>query len=596
MAFDPTKAQIKLLEEMRKLLAKILEKLAPGTSPTGGQSSGQSAGGTNQTGQQQAQPNLNIGEILSGGLNKILSTAAALMGSKHEQARQQVDDLEKKYGEQEADLLKKVEETKQAMEVFRQAQLDVATASQALERAETERKEKIRQAGGEPADFEDLNESIDDLTEALSEAKEKEKKAETAFEKAKSGTDVGPTEELNKAALAFQQAQEQASEAAKKLSETQASRAAHLENANPSELEELDKLIAREHENVRSTHEALKTLQGRGTYTKAAEEENKSRSKLNDLGKELEEARETHAKTKGFNFGEFTEGLGAAGGKLGDMFGGGHSQTLADALNQGDIPGMMQQGAKVAELIPRAMEGDPSAIFELVKEGFELVKQNMEAIVEHVKGMARAVDKGMTSDKLEDELGAAVDFGKEGAGAFVRAAGGPIAGPIVDMMMQMNPMIKFQEAIVGSIATLRRWNDAVHQANMKFAEFSASMSMVQARAEWRRILLEQERGERRSGSAEYFEQGRFMTEQRMAKWEDGFANAKHLVLGSLNRIGNLIADIIPGVGIAEKLLELWNEMFRRNKGDIFQTPFIELSRREQDKRLRHGNRGPEWRG
>lgn len=508
MAIDTSKSHLSLLKDIKKLLGDILEKIAGG-APTG------EATSTPEEVPEKKQP---FAEILSTDLSNIFSSIGEKLGlTGQQQARQKVSDLEEKYEEQKADLLQKVNETKEAAEIFRQAQLDVATATRELERAEKEREERVstRQAGSDELDA--LDSEVSRLRGAVTEAWK-----------------------------AMQQ---------------------------------------------------IKQEQG-GDYEKAQRRETEARRGLEKTSGQLGDARAEQvlqaSKQGSIDFKKMSEGLSQAGGVASQFgFGGGGTDNLGQALNEGDIGGIFEHGAQIAQNIPLAMEGDPQAILYLVKEGFELVKQNMEAIVEHVKNIGRQADKFMTSDKLEDDLGATFGAAREAGGAMVRGAGGPILGPILDKMIDMHPAVQFADALVKSISTLRRWNDAIHESNMRFAQFSASMSMVQARAEMRRIYLEQERGERRAGTAEYHEQGKIQIDRRMALWEDTFANVKNIVVGTLDRVIDILLDMMPMVTILEKIAEKFNILVGGKKGVGFTTPLDVES--ENEARRRWGNNiPPSW--
>lgn len=113
-------------------------------------------------------------------------------------------------------------------------------------------------------------------------------------------------------------------------------------------------------------------------------------------------------------------------------------------------------------------------------------------------------------------------------------------GTPLDAMNPVSAPIKFIAAIGEGVEKLRDWNDKLHEANMKFAEFSASMARVQAEQQMRDIQLSQERGERRAESAQRLAEARHRLNRNLAPIEDAFANLKNNLtadlLGPLNRL------------------------------------------------------------
>lgn len=109
-------------------------------------------------------------------------------------------------------------------------------------------------------------------------------------------------------------------------------------------------------------------------------------------------------------------------------------------------------------------------------------------------------------------------------------------------------MTKFGAEVLESIDKLRDWSKTLHNTNMQFAEFSASMTAVQARQELFDILLSQERGERRANSAEYLAEGRRQLEPQVAKWEDVADKAKNIIGGLLDKgVARLLEPLEPMV-------------------------------------------------
>lgn len=120
-----------------------------------------------------------------------------------------------------------------------------------------------------------------------------------------------------------------------------------------------------------------------------------------------------------------------------------------------------------------------------------------------------------------------------------KGAGGMMEETKLPIVQQLGTATKFVmgfgENISKSVEGLRSFNDNLHSANMRFAQFSASMAIVEANQEVRDILLSQKRGERRAESAEYLAEGRNQLEQKMARIEDATANIKNWLTGYFDR-------------------------------------------------------------
>lgn len=108
-----------------------------------------------------------------------------------------------------------------------------------------------------------------------------------------------------------------------------------------------------------------------------------------------------------------------------------------------------------------------------------------------------------------------------------------------------DPLFKFAAELMKSIETVRKWADNLHQANMQFAEFSASMAQVEAESEQRRIRLSQERGDRRAPMARKLAESRDKLDKRLALWEDRWANFK----------ASLMIPLLEGVERAAEAVE-----------------------------------------
>ncbi len=163
--------------------------------------------------------------------------------------------------------------------------------------------------------------------------------------------------------------------------------------------------------------------------------------------------------------------------------------------------------AETAMDIPRAMEGDPAAIADLAKKAEAETKR---------RGRELKAAGSESVEMLESQRvgGLGSHFGRAVQHAG-KAAGGTV-GKVTEGIG------KVVEALSDSIEHLRRWNEMLHEGNMRFAEFSGSMAAVQARQELRDIQLQMERGERRAKSAEMLAQSRQALEKAAAPLEDAW--------------------------------------------------------------------------
>ncbi len=117
----------------------------------------------------------------------------------------------------------------------------------------------------------------------------------------------------------------------------------------------------------------------------------------------------------------------------------------------------------------------------------------------------------------------------QGAGAFASAIpGGQVIGTI---LQTAGAFLKAGEQVL-------KFGDALHETNMKFAEYSASMAFVQAEQQMRDIQLSQERGERRAGSARMLAGSRHRFNQRWAVVEDKLANTSGGIMSAIYELMN----------------------------------------------------------
>lgn len=195
-------------------------------------------------------------------------------------------------------------------------------------------------------------------------------------------------------------------------------------------------------------------------------------------------------------------------------------QQGANALGLGDALNLAQQGV-------RAAAGDPTAMASLAITAAQKVGQKVKDVVtDPFKG-------GMQAFQGET-------VGEVGKGFATATKHVPIVGGVT----------KVVSLVAESIDKLRAWNDKLHEGNMRFAEFSAAMSRVEAQQEVRDIKESQRRGDRRAKSAEYLAEQKSRLSQSISPAEDAWANLKNWGTGYFNKI---IADFLEPLAQAARI-------------------------------------------
>lgn len=166
-------------------------------------------------------------------------------------------------------------------------------------------------------------------------------------------------------------------------------------------------------------------------------------------------------------------------------------------------------------------------------------------------GIMGAGAKQMLGSERAGDIGA----GAFGMGAGVAATAGAMGVPSIQFVA---PVMLFGKALMEGVEKLRRWGDELHNANMKFAEFSASMARVDAQSELRQSLLAQERGERRANSAGRLAEARDSLDKAFAPLEDAWANLKAEVLSPI------MEYTASGLEVLNKLFSIAS-WFKNNK-------------------------------
>ncbi len=198
------------------------------------------------------------------------------------------------------------------------------------------------------------------------------------------------------------------------------------------------------------------------------------------------------------------------------------SKTLGDASAKAKAMGADETGDKIGEMADiaqlggRAAAGDPTAIAQLAKKAIEKVKEKI--------AQAKQVGVEMFDAAQSEKAG---DVGAHG-GRAVKSLGKFAGSKTLEIMGD------FTEQIFKGVETLRDWNQSLHNANMQFAEFSASMAAVQAQQEVRDIELSRERGDRRAAGATTLAESKHELETAFAPMEDLWADIKSWFLTWFN--------------------------------------------------------------
>lgn len=103
---------------------------------------------------------------------------------------------------------------------------------------------------------------------------------------------------------------------------------------------------------------------------------------------------------------------------------------------------------------------------------------------------------------------------------------------------------KFGEELAGSVDRLREWGKQLHDNNMQFAEFSASMSKVRAETEIWRIGFERQRGENRAESAGELAKANQRLAENLAPMDDAWNKFRNNFAKDLQ---NLTSATIEGM-------------------------------------------------
>jgi len=199
-----------------------------------------------------------------------------------------------------------------------------------------------------------------------------------------------------------------------------------------------------------------------------------------------------------------------------DLFAPTRRERLAAALPQ--IPGVAAAG--VNEL-NRAMR-DPGAY----------------AAAGHQRGGAA----GRAQAAAGHALGALSTGGLGGISQFLQA-GGQLAGAMPGGAgAAAEGMLKLSAALTSTVSQLQRWSQGLHDSNVRFAEFSASMTRVQVEQEVRDIRMSARTGEARAESARQLAEAKSRLAEATMPWENKAAETQNAILQWLNEKGASILE------------------------------------------------------
>lgn len=206
-------------------------------------------------------------------------------------------------------------------------------------------------------------------------------------------------------------------------------------------------------------------------------------------------------------------------------------------------PASLGEGLKALQLnTTKGMAQTSKALGEETMHGLKAATPMVglkEAMLNKHGGFTGVADKTVKSSATEALSGIGGAMGDVGGGLM--ATGNPYA-------MAAGAALKLGGALLGIPDKIKKWGDSLHEANRAFSQFSGSMAAVMAADDARRISLEKEQGDRRSGTAKELSDARFRLDKATAPIEDAFANLKNKVVGKLT-------DVLAG--LAEKISKLF---------------------------------------
>lgn len=174
-----------------------------------------------------------------------------------------------------------------------------------------------------------------------------------------------------------------------------------------------------------------------------------------------------------------------------------------------------------------------------------------------VQQMTNQVSKMLSGGRISETAG-----GMLGAGAsMVRGVADQLPPEYAGMLKPMEWMFTLPKAMLETVDALRDWNESLHKANTKFAEFSGSMAAVEAYQEARTIYYQQDRGEARAASADYQAESKHRLDESLAPLEDAFANMANQVSGSIsNALAQQFEQLTQDGELVEQIEQLTKDI------------------------------------
>jgi hypothetical protein len=236
---------------------------------------------------------------------------------------------------------------------------------------------------------------------------------------------------------------------------------------------------------------------------------------------------------------------------------------------------------------PEALKSAKAALGQA--EGMEVGKEAMPGMVGNLVGDLKKEGAGGMAGamKMKDGLGKiAGGAGKDSAGAslggMAEAAGGAagmvagaVGGPAGSAFV--GGLTKMATVTFEAVDKLRGWADTLHESNMRFKEFSAAMANVAANQEVREMMLSQERGDRRAGSAGKLADAKQDLTETLAPLFDSIDNLTGDIMTEVITILNKVLK--PVVEIATTVVKwfTWSTEEKVEEMDVRMPEWIESS-------------------
>lgn len=184
-------------------------------------------------------------------------------------------------------------------------------------------------------------------------------------------------------------------------------------------------------------------------------------------------------------------------------------------------------------LVAKAAGGDPQAQSQLAQLQRQEAAQRMrQRIMSGFRGAANWASETMGGNDRIERIGQQMFSGLSRIGDRIPGVFGKAIKYVGD----------FGEGLFKGVEKLRKWTDRLHDADMRFAEVSASMAQVMAERHVRDIMLARERGDRRSAAARYREEATSRFERNIAPVEDAFANLQSWINGAVQNVGSSVVE------------------------------------------------------